>query len=111
MENENEEQLVYDASDPQQVNNARKKAGRVKYQSEHVVKTILSTPEGRTWMYELLTLCSTFTHSHSAGDSHSTAFNCGRQSIGHALLAYVMAASPEKYPIMCSENGLKKRRE
>lgn len=102
---ENEEQLApsYDAGDKRSVNTARKKAARKKKQRLEVVAAIMAQPQGRSYMYEYLTRCSTFTTPFVEGMPDKTAFNAGRQSVGHDLQADIMAAAPEMYWVMVKE--------
>lgn len=104
-EENNEEQVVqsYDAGDKRSVNTARKKAARKKKQRLEVVAAIMEQPQGRAYMYEYLTRCSTFTTPFVEGLPDKTAFNAGRQSVGHDLQADIMAAAPEMYWVMVKE--------
>lgn len=93
----------YDASDKRSVNTARKKKARKEKQRLEVVEAIMGQPQGRAFMYDYLTRCSTFTTPFVAGQPDTSAFNAGRQSIGHDLQADIMAAAPETYWLMVNE--------
>lgn len=97
----------YDASDPEQINKARKKAGRAKSDDTDIVKAIMELPTGRAWMYRLLARCGTFTAA-AHNISHEIDRAVGRQMVGHWVMEDIMNAAPEKYWIMIKENRPKK---
>jgi hypothetical protein len=101
-DNNDIEQESYDAGDKKAVNNARKRAARKESERLNVVYGIMSVKEGRTWMYEYLAQCGTFTSPFSQ-NHNQTDFNCGKQHIGHLLLADIMKAAPEQYWKMVKE--------
>ena len=101
---EEAEERDYDAGDPEQVNKARKKAGRNKAEKLRVVEGIMSVPEGRKWLYEILKRCHVFSTPFQ-NDPYATAFNCGEQNIGQMLLADIVAAAEDQYVVMCRENS------
>ncbi len=65
-------------------------------------------PEGRMWMWDLLTLCGIF-HSSFSIDALRCAFNEGRRDIGLRLLAEINQLSPEFYIRMVQENQAKEK--
>ena len=58
---------------------------------ERTIAQILSTPEAREWMYEVLSFCKMYASPHVAGDPYSSAFNNGQQNVGQMLLAQIPA--------------------
>lgn len=104
LDNELPEDAPYDASDPVQVNNARKTAGRKKKSSMEAVKAIMSLPQCRKWMYTVLEDCHIFQTSFVQGDPHATSFREGERNAGLRILAEVMAAAPKEYAVMLGEN-------
>ena len=94
----------YNADDPAQVNAARKKAGRKRKTREDFVTGMMSLKEGRAYVYTLLSECGTFASPFNA-DPYTTAFFCGKQHIGHLLLADIMKVAPEMYHKMVREAG------
>lgn len=92
----------YDASDPKQVNNARKKAARAALERKEVVQAIMGQKQGRAFLYDYLTKCNTFS-SPFTGIREQTDFNCGKQHIGHLIQEDIMLASPENYWKMITE--------
>lgn len=107
QEAEENAEAQYDAGDPEQVNLARKKAGRRKVNRLRVIEGLMSLPEGRKWMYDLLSRCHIYSTPFVAGDPYGTAFQAGEQNIGQMLLADVVAAAPENYILMCTEGKQK----
>lgn len=97
-----EAEKPYNAADAQQVNNARKKAGRKRVNRLEVVKQLMEVKEGRAWMYDLLGKCGTFT-APCSDSPHRDAQAAGRQMVGHWLQADIMSAAPEQYWVMVKE--------
>ena len=96
----------YDASDPKQVNNARKKAKRIKYNKQEVIKALMGLAEGRIWVNDFLN--QTYVHGNPVvqGDPYLTHFNLGQQNVGKILLADVIEACPDEYIRMLQEAKL-----
>lgn len=102
VEAEIEQEKPFDASDPKQVNESRKKAGRKNRERLEFIEGMMSIPQGRKWIWELMESC--FIHSNPlvANDTHGTYFNLGQQNIGKRVLADVQQF-PELYVRMCNE--------
>lgn len=102
-----EEELLqgqaYNAADEKDVNNARKKAARLRKEELEFVSAIMSSPQGRKWMLNMLTTCKTFTNPIIPGDTHFTYHNIGEQNIGKKLLQDVNDAAPDQYILMMKE--------
>lgn len=93
----------YDASNPAEVNEARKKSGRKKRNRLDFVQNCMGTSEGREYFYDLMESCSIFDNPIREGDPHGTYYHLGRQSVGKQLLADAMQF-PLLYMEMMSEN-------
>lgn len=93
----------YDASDPEQVNKQRVKAGRRKTKRLEVIKALMSHKDGREWIYELLERGHIYHTSFVQGDSHASAFKEGERNITNQLLIDVTSAAPEEYLMMLKE--------
>jgi len=98
----------YDASDPEQVNQARKKAGRKKRGTLEFVKAIMTVPQGREWMYDMLVICKVFGSPLVPGDTHYTYHNLGEQNIGKKLLQDINTSAPDEYVMMIKEANARK---
>lgn len=95
----------YDAADPEQVERAERAAKRHEKAMRVVVATLLSTPDGRAWMWGHLVSGHIFEASFVAGDPHLTSFRDGERNAMLRLLGDVMRAAPEQYMLMAKENG------
>lgn len=103
VEAENNLEIAYDASDPEQVNTSRKKAGRNRRARLEFVEGMMTLPQGRKWLWELMGKC--FIHGNPVvhGDTHATFFNLGQQNIGKLVLQDVQMF-PELYVLMVKES-------
>lgn len=68
-----------------------------------ITKAIMSTMEGRQWIYNKLDFCCVFSTPFVAGKPDATAFLCGLQEFGHHLLKEVMIAASNEYSLMLQE--------
>lgn len=93
---------LYDSSDPDQVQNARRKAGRLAKARREALVSLLSTKAGRGWVWGMLTFCRVFATSFDR-DPHATAFNEGQRNVGLKLLADINNADPGAYVLMATE--------
>lgn len=96
-------QRPYNTADPAQVNAARKKGARLRWERLNVVSSLMDLKEGRAWMYGLLENCHVFSTSFVQGDQFATAFKEGERNHGLRLLADIMDAAPDRYVDMCKE--------
>lgn len=103
LEAENEVEKPYDASDPKQVNTARKKASRKLSEKLEFVKAMMELTQGRKYLWDLMESCNMFTSPLVDGDTHSTYFKLGQQNIGKLLLMDTMTFS-DLYVKMVEEN-------
>ncbi len=80
-----------------------------KHQEEYVhamlgiVKQLMSTIEGRQWIYSKLEFYCVNSTPYVAGKPDATAFLCGLQEAGHQLQNEVMLAAPNEYFVMIQE--------
>lgn len=98
------EKEPYNAADPKQVNNARKKAAKNLADRLRMVEAVMQQPEGRRWIFDFLQFCHIYGNPVVSGDPHMTYFNLGQENIGKRLLADVVAAAPSEYLAMLEEN-------
>lgn len=102
LEAENNLERGYDASDPEQVNQSRKKAGRNRRARLEFVEGMMSLPQGRRWLWEIMSKCFVFSNPVVQGDTHATYFNLGQQNIGKLILQDVQEFA-EFYVLMVKE--------
>ena len=98
--------MGYNADDPTQVAQAKKSAEFDDALKLDVVRSIMSTPAGRKWIYGILERCHIYGNPFVPGQSDSTAFNLGEANIGRIFLADVQAAASEDYLTMLREAKL-----
>lgn len=67
------------------------------------LKTVLSTPEGRRFIYRKIKECGAFGLSFSVGQPDVTAFNEGAKSFGINLMAEITSELPELFFTMQRE--------
>jgi hypothetical protein len=84
---------VRNASDPQQVKAAGKRAAWARRQELEDVRAVLALPGGRRLIWRLLERCRVF-ESIAAPTAETTYYNAGQQDVGHFLMAEVAAAQP-----------------
>ncbi len=92
----------FDASDEVQVNNRKREAGRRKKTEGQVIKNLLSTPQGRNWMWHLLEAAHVFQQSYLQGDPYGTHFRDGERNLGLRILGEVTSVAPV---LMLKEQG------
>ena len=68
-----------------------------------ITKALMSTMEGRQWVYNKLDFCCVHSTPFVAGKPDATAFLCGLQEFGHQLESEVLQASPNEYALMLQE--------
>jgi hypothetical protein len=98
----------YDASNPEEVNMARKKAGRKKANRLRIVEAIMQHADGRAWMYGILDRCHIYGSPLVQGDPYATHYMIGESNIGRLILSDVVDAAPDKYLLMIQEAREKK---
>ena len=72
-------------------------------QNDEDLRWLMSGPRGRRIAYRHLERCGIFQQSF-AMDSHVTAFNEGRRSVGLMFLADLIRVCPEKHSTMMQES-------
>lgn len=103
VEAEQNLEVEYDASDPAAVNKARQKSSRTRRARLEFVEGMLTLPQGRAWLFNLMDKCFIFGNAVVQNDTHATYFNLGQQNIGKLVLQDVQAF-PELYVTMINEN-------
>lgn len=96
----------YDTSEPEQVNKARKKAGRTRADRLKFIQAAMSHEEGRSWFYDLLIRCHIFNRAFDP-DPYVHAYKAGEVNIGLQILDDIQTAAPNNYINMISENKSK----
>ena len=88
--------------DRQALKLAQRRARIADAQERSTTVWIMSTQQGREWMYRLLELCH-IGQSPFTGDNDQTNFQCGEQNIGLRLWGSLQGACPDLYLLMMQE--------
>lgn len=96
---------VDDLSDPQNVDRKARQSRRRHAQLAGVVALLMSTREGRAWMFELLGFCHVFATSFVQGDPYGSHFKMGEHNVGLRLIAECTRSSPENFVKMLREGN------
>ena len=94
----------YDTSDPSAVGERTTKAKAADLARIEGLRHLMDNPNGRRWMWELLSRCGLFRLSFDR-DSHATAFNEGSRNIGLPILADLQNRMMPLYTIMINESS------
>jgi hypothetical protein len=100
-----EENKAYNASDEEQVKGRQKDKKKRALIIRIALKRLMSSPDGRAWMWDILSSCGAFRSSFDR-DPIMMAFNEGRQDVGHELIGQIhsLDGGPELYMRMTLEN-------
>lgn len=93
----------FDASDPKKVEAAKVKAGRIRKQDDEVLKGVLATPQGRAFLYRILSELHIFETAFLEGRPDATAFRLGEQNFGLRLIASITRVDTDAYVLMMKE--------
>ncbi len=88
--------MTYDASDRKSIRKAEKAARQSDRTRQEVITNLMSTTQGREWLWGLLESCHIFAQTFTS-DPLATAFAEGRRNIGLAILGDIMFACPDQY--------------
>lgn len=94
----------FDASDPRQVNQRKRRAKTRQADEDEVIRGLLGSFKGRAWYWKQLSACHIFEASWRQDGTDAMIFREGERNIGLRLLAQLMRASPESYVLMTQEN-------
>jgi hypothetical protein len=103
-----EEKTEYNAGDAQHVAQRQKSQKTRDLQKKAALRTLMGAPEGRMWMWDLLSRCGVY-HSSYSSDALAMAFHEGHRNIGLTLTAEINRLSPEIYAKMVTENQEKEK--
>lgn len=94
----------YDANDPRQVAQRQTEHGRKQKRLQQTAKLILSQPNGREFLWELLAKCQVFSQEFFESDRRE-AFRAGERNVGIQLQNDLMRADRAMFLKMWEENG------
>ncbi len=94
----------FDASNEAQVKERELQAYRREKDNREVIATLLSSPQGRNWMWSVMSGCHVF-ETIAPGDPAVTNYLLGERNIGLRLLQEVTVSSPDALIQMMREKG------
>jgi hypothetical protein len=98
-----DEGITEDIGDSEFVEKRKTNSRLAQKSRSDLMAAIVSMPEGRKWIWELLTELGVFSNPFSA-DGLVMAFKCGEQNVGQRIFADVLEASPDAYLTMVKES-------
>lgn len=93
----------FDASDKEQVNEARKKSGRKKVKERETLQALMMYENGRKLMFDSIK-CILTGSPVVAQDTYSTFFNLGQEHRARHLFKEIVQVSPKEFVLMIEEN-------
>lgn len=84
------------AADRKSIRAKEKVAQLAERARQDVLRNIMSTIEGREWMWNILSEAHIFRSTFN-GDALQSAFNEGQRAVGLAILADILIACPDQY--------------
>lgn len=94
---------TYDTSDETQVKERKTRAQLEQERAAAVLARVLDSPHGREVVWTMLEMAGIHRISFAGEETHKTAFNEGRRSLGNDLLAQCLTARPQCYNVMRDE--------
>lgn len=99
---QNDKPLVTNASDYEQIKNAKKKEKITRENELDDIRVVLSSPEGKRFLWRILAKCKTFESIFE--QSAKIHYNAGQQDVGHFLMSEIIEADEEILFRMMNEN-------
>lgn len=93
--------FVKNAADQGQVKSAASKVKLSRDRELSDVAIVMSTPQGRRFMWRLLSHCKTYGSVWEP--SAKIHYNAGQQDVGHFLMAEIVEANEDAYVTMAKE--------
>lgn len=93
-----EQAEAFNANDPEAVSAAEKQIARLKQKKLRVVETIMSSEDGRAWMFDLLgDNCHVFADNPMRDTPERNGRFEGERAVGLRVLDEVMTSAPEMF--------------
>lgn len=96
------EEVIFNAADEDQVKGRKRKDRRIRERELADIKAIMTTQEGRRYMWRMLDKAGIYRSSFTGNSS--TFFNEGQRNIGLIILADINESCPDLYLTMIEEN-------
>ena len=88
--------MTDNAADRKDIRRREKESRIAERARAEVVANLMSTTQGREWLWDILSNCQIFSSTFT-GDPLTTAFNEGKRAMGLSLLATVLTTCPDQY--------------
>ncbi len=88
--------MTDNAADRKSIRRREKQAQIADAQRAAVITNVMSTVEGRHWLWDILASCHCFSTTFN-GDALTSAFAEGQRAVGLSILANIMLACPDQY--------------
>jgi hypothetical protein len=98
----NDKAKTYNAGDEEQVKTRKRKDEQIRDREMHDMRMVMSTVEGRRFVWRLLERAGVFRTSFTGNST--TFFNEGQRNMGLIVLADVHEACAEQYIVMMNES-------
>lgn len=98
-----QEAIVQNAADPRQVQAAGKKVKLRDRMAQDEIRAVMSTRDGRRWIWKKLDWCHVFLPTFRQ-DPYQSAYSEGARLVGLELLKDVNSLGPEPYLLMQKES-------
>ncbi len=95
--------MVKNAASQEQVRDAEERGKSVRQKELNDVAFIISSPQGRRFMWRLLARCKVF-GSVNDNSGSQVYYKVGQQDLGHFLLGEMGAANEDAFILMMNEN-------
>lgn len=93
-----EQSQAFDANDKNAIDLADKKVRRLKEKKLRVVESIMSSEDGRAWMFDILDYnCHVFADNPMRDTPERNGRYEGERAVGLRILGEVMSAAPEMF--------------
>ncbi len=95
------------ADDPGQQRQRAKAVDRAQKQASDDLNWLMRHPQGRRFMWRLLSTCGLYRNAFASGNGQTNAvmFALGETNIGQVYLNQVVASEPDAYSLMVKENS------
>lgn len=94
----------YDASDPEQIAKAEAAASLREDQRRAVEQALMTTTQGREWVWQLLGECRVWEKRISVTGEHENGFFEGQREVGLQLMRRMARSAPADFTRMITEN-------
>ena len=94
-------QPEFNAGDASNVSERKSKAKRLEERRLNGLRQIMASPDGRAWLWELLSSCEIFSPCFTGNST--TFFNEGKRAVGLPVFHQVTDQFPDQYLLMARE--------